>query len=447
MLARKSPGIDGEERYFNHPFIMTFLAMMGNALCMVVYQFKQRVLNRGVEEEHKMVKMRPVLLLPPALMDWIATYLLSLGLVLTRDAGTYEIVKASTMVWCALLAIPVMRRWLRWYQWLGILLVSVGVFVKASIMIPAIFPEYQKHEYCEDYLNITEPEETIAALEDILVFPDTHSHDFHHDAAHDHEHELAHRHGLVHVHDSDIDGVIDVFYGSSTKEEDELRKTAIGYAFILVGNFLLSCKDVYQEKILKNYNEPPLKVLGLQGTWSISTMAVVVVPLYFVNIADESLGTGPDSRLVDPMDGFHQIFCGCPWLLAWAICYCTSGGVYCASNAIIAKMLSSSTTQILKNVISIFIWCFFLLPFGPFLCNVQGQYHYTAVISLSVVILGVTIYKDIIILPTIRKLLGMRSGEVNDDSGSEVTATSSNNSRSSSSSSINIDSDKKLQNL
>ena len=79
----------------------------------------------------------------------------NIGLVLTRDAGSYVIIRSSNMIWCALLSIPILGRYPKLHQILGILVCGAGVFVKSSIMFPFIFADYKEHDYCQDGNNIT----------------------------------------------------------------------------------------------------------------------------------------------------------------------------------------------------------------------------------------------------------------------------------------------------
>ena len=58
----------------------------------------------------------------------------------------------------------------------------------------------------------------------------------------------------------------------------------------------------------------------------------------------------------------------------------------------------------MDNVRILLVWAFFLVPFGEYLCRVQGEFHYTATIGLAMLMLGIALYNDIFIMPTARNL-------------------------------------------
>ena len=55
--------------------------------------------------------------------------------------------------------------------------------------------------------------------------------------------------------------------------------------------------------------------------------------------------------------------------------------------------MSATTGTVLANARLVLVWSFFLLPFGPFLCRVQGEFHYTALLGLAIVLLGIGLYE------------------------------------------------------
>ena len=61
----------------------------------------------------------------------------------------------------------------------------------------------------------------------------------------------------------------------------------------------------------------------------------------------------------------------------------------------VTNKISATTAAVLSNVRIIFVWAFFLLPFGPFLCRVEKEFHYTAVIALVLIVVGVFLYHGV----------------------------------------------------
>ena len=88
------------------------------------------------------------LFLPSSIMDVIAINMMAIGDVLTKDQATKAILGSTTMIWCYLISIPLFKREMKTHQWIGIFLISVGGFVKVSIIVPGLFPNYVIHDYC-----------------------------------------------------------------------------------------------------------------------------------------------------------------------------------------------------------------------------------------------------------------------------------------------------------
>ena len=49
---------------------------------------------------------------------------------------------------------------------------------------------------------------------------------------------------------------------------------------------------------------------------------------------------------------------------------------------------------VVNNLRMVLVWGFFQLPLGRFLCRVQAQFHYTALVGLVILMVGVAVYND-----------------------------------------------------
>ena len=67
--------------------------------------------------------------------------------------------------------------------------------------------------------------------------------------------------------------------------------------------------------------------------------------------------------------------------------------------------MSAAFSTVLSSLRPLTVWVIFLIPWGPYLCRVQGQFHYTAVISFFTVISGVFVFKGLLSWPIIKRLL------------------------------------------
>ena len=69
------------------------------------------------------------------LIDIISTVTGLIGLVFMKNAGFFAMLKIASIVFCALLSMPILKQKLKWFHWTGILIMCAGIIIKS---IPAI---------------------------------------------------------------------------------------------------------------------------------------------------------------------------------------------------------------------------------------------------------------------------------------------------------------------
>ena len=69
------------------------------------------------------------------LLDIISTSVAYTGLGFMKDGGFYQMLRVSSVVFCALLSIPVLKQKLGWHKWIGILIIIAGITLKS---VPSI---------------------------------------------------------------------------------------------------------------------------------------------------------------------------------------------------------------------------------------------------------------------------------------------------------------------
>ena len=65
------------------------------------------------------------------LLELVSTSLSFIGLGFMKDGGFYQMLGVSSLVFCALLSIPVLKQKLGWYNWTGIFIIIAGITVKS----------------------------------------------------------------------------------------------------------------------------------------------------------------------------------------------------------------------------------------------------------------------------------------------------------------------------
>ena len=124
---------------------MTWIMLCGNGFCLMGYYLSKKIVEHDAAPLHSDM----ITLFPAALMELFGEILANIGLVLTKDGGTSQVLDCSYMIWCGLISFFVFQRSLKWFEWTGILLITSGIFIKISIMMPIIFPNYKEKNYCQ----------------------------------------------------------------------------------------------------------------------------------------------------------------------------------------------------------------------------------------------------------------------------------------------------------
>jgi len=339
-------------------------------MCMLVYVINKYVRHRDDPSaaDGDALDMNPLVLWPAAFLDLVATSLGYMGLAFLKDPGYFQMLRVSPMVYTGLLSIPILKQRLKWFNWAGMFVVCFGIVIKAlPKVIDGALTQPQIDGACVYDLRRNE---NFTKQEDLpLIQLDT-----------------------------------DEPEGLSTGEE-----FGYGVTLVLVGEFFHALQFVYEEKFITKYRLAPLKVVGIEGVCGALTLAVLLWPMYYIPIP-KSLGgasLGPNGRLEDAIDGFLQIFDGADggWLLMWTLGNMCSIAVFNFAGISVTKELSATTRAVLDQIRIIIITIAFTIPLGTFLCALQQPFHYTVVIGLSVLILGVFIYNDVIIMPLIRRFI------------------------------------------
>ena len=69
------------------------------------------------------------------LLDIVSTSVAYTGLGFMKDGGFYQMLRVSSVVFCALLSIPVLKQKLGWHKWIGIMIIIAGITLKS---VPSI---------------------------------------------------------------------------------------------------------------------------------------------------------------------------------------------------------------------------------------------------------------------------------------------------------------------
>ncbi|XP_017759386.1 PREDICTED: solute carrier family 35 member F6 [Eufriesea mexicana] len=127
------PGEDGQPRHFNHPFMQSSFMFIGEMMCFVVFKIIYHYYNRRGDssvDNNPLTKGSHVfnsfILLIPALCDTCATSIMYVGLTMTYPSS-FQMFRGAVIVFTAVLSVGFLNRKLGSREWIGIMMVIIGL--------------------------------------------------------------------------------------------------------------------------------------------------------------------------------------------------------------------------------------------------------------------------------------------------------------------------------
>ena len=200
-----------------------------------------------------------------------------------------------------------------------------------------------------------------------------------------------------------IVGVNAALSGSS----DEFDSKIVLGIFLVVLSQVFSCMlFVSEEKILKNYDVPPLKAVGMEGMWGVACYIILLFIFYFIrceswydilkdNVCIED-GKGGDIRFENAIFAFKQIWASTDIKIFLSM-YILSIAFFNFSGLTISKYSSATSRTIVDTLRTVIVWTFFLLmPFVPE--DTKETFSWLQLLGFLILILGGLIYNEILVI-------------------------------------------------
>ena len=200
-----------------------------------------------------------------------------------------------------------------------------------------------------------------------------------------------------------IVGVNAALSGSS----DEFDSKIVLGIFLVVLSQVFSCMlFVSEEKILKNYDVPPLKAVGMEGMWGVACYIILLFIFYFIrceswydilkdNVCIED-GKGGDIRFENAIFAFKQIWDSSDIKIFLSM-YILSIAFFNFSGLTISKYSSATSRTIVDTLRTVIVWTFFLLmPFVPE--DTKETFSWLQLLGFLILILGGLIYNEILVI-------------------------------------------------
>ena len=171
--------------------------------------------------------------------------------------------------------------------------------------------------------------------------------------------------------------------------DDDTQNATLGDIFAVIAMVLGACQLTYEEKYVKKYNIKPLNVLGLEGTFSLIILSLMLVGFYYLKVPFE-MGQ-PDGQMEDAIDGFIQIGNN-PILL---VSFISTIIVLCLSSItgiMITRKLSAVHRIVLDQLRTILVWAVSIS--AP---AFNQEFQPLQIVGFIIISLGVLVFNDILI--------------------------------------------------
>ncbi|ODN03330.1 Solute carrier family 35 member F6 [Orchesella cincta] len=319
-----SPGIDGQSRKFNHPYLQACSMFVGEIMCLVAFNLVYFYRKRRAGELEEVIPLTEsqgtafnrLIFLPPAMMDLLATSTMYVGLNLTF-ASSFQMLRGSVIVFTGLLSVAFLNRSLTFVKWFGISFILLGL--------------------------------GIVGLSDFST------------------------------HGADGHGKNNMITGD---------------LLIVMAQIISASQMVYEEKYVSKYNVPPLQAVGWEGVFGFLVLGFLLIPMYFIPVP-EPFGDNPRRVLEDAIDGFVQLYNN-PLLICAFVGTIVSIAFFNFAGVSVTKELSATTRMVLDSVRTLVIWMFSLAVSWQ-------KFNYLQVIGFLFLIIGMCLYNNVVIVPTLQR--------------------------------------------
>jgi len=199
-------------------------------------------------------------------------------------------------------------------------------------------------------------------------------------------------------------GVSDML--SNTGEGKGVNSLITGDLLIIMAQIITATQMVVEEKFVSSRNVSPLEAVGWEGLFGFSTLLILLIPMYFINVGN-TIFTNPGGRLEDAIDGIYQI------KNSWQVALGFLGTVvsiafFNFAGISVTKEISATTRTVLDSVRTLVIWTFSLA--------VQWQaFSFIQLGGFLVLLCGMFLYNDVIIRPGITSIFRSRANVIVED--------------------------------
>ena len=200
-------------------------------------------------------------------------------------------------------------------------------------------------------------------------------------------------------------GIGDYVYFNGGGSGLEKNTVLAGDLLIVLAQIIIAVQMTIEEKILKRHKIQPLQGVGWEGIFGFSTLSILLVPMYFIpwHLPQSSSSWQERKSFEDTIDAFSQ-WSYSPQVLVASLGLVFSIAFFNFAGLTVTKTMNATTRMVLDTLRSIIIWVI-SLGFG------WQQFEPLQPVGYIILFVGIWIYYDLIIMPTVRwivRKLGVR---------------------------------------
>ncbi|EJW86809.1 hypothetical protein WUBG_02278 [Wuchereria bancrofti] len=188
-----------------------------------------------------------------------------------------------------------------------------------------------------------------------------------------------------------IVGMSDIFDENSKRD---ISGIITGDLLIIIAQIIVAIQMVVEQKIITEFNAPPLLIVGLEGFFGLAILTFLLFPMYYIKVPS-IFSTNPYHRLEDVFDAFREVKSN-P-LIGYALLLTViSTAFFNFAGISITEQLSATTRMVLDSVRILLVWLVSFPLFGEHFIPMQ-------LLGFAVLIFGMFIYNDIFFGPYLRQ--------------------------------------------
>lgn len=171
--------------------------------------------------------------------------------------------------------------------------------------------------------------------------------------------------------------------GKGSEDKKNTGDVITGDLIVVAAQVIAATQMVLEEKFVSGSNVPPLQAVGYEGLFGMTTLGLILIPLYFIR---------PDGIPIDDaIDGLIQIASN------WKIGFGFGGTLLSISffnfaGVSVTKQLSATTRMVLDSVRTIIIWA---VGLGV----VWQLFHWETVVGFTILLSGMAMYNNLLFIP------------------------------------------------